>query len=347
MRWAPPPRWSRLRKFLPNFSTLLCRNVYYNMIYADLHCDTLTQHAHLRTANGPHNLSTLQSVGCRLLCCAAYLPYVEGNLYPKALALADKLQRELDANADIAMPVLCAADALAAERCGKVGVMFTAEEGGIVEEDLAHLVALHAKGLRMMTFTWNYPNRLGYPNCNANLYTTLGRDAIYMTDDRPLTPLGHAVLAEMNRLGVIADVSHLSDGGFWDVVRHSTQPVVASHSNARAVTRVSRNLTDDMLVALAQKGGVCGLNFCPDFLADKDEDLLDAAKRHVAHIWQVAGEDVLAVGTDFDGITPREPLDSCRSLPLLRQTLLDILPPRVVDKMMWGNVLRVVAEVCG
>ena len=317
------------------------------MIYADLHCDTLTEYPSLRRNQGQLDLERSHTAGARLVCFAAFLRYDSGDLFGRALAYADKLAAELAGNADIALPVRCAADLAEAVRQDKVGAMFTIEEGGVVEQDPSRLATLYAKGLRMMTLTWNFVNRLGYPNCDEAKIAALGEAAIYMPQTKGLTELGGNVVAEMNRLGILVDVSHLSDGGFWDVMRLSKSPVVASHSNARMVRGVSRNLTDEMISALAQKGGVTGLNLCPDFLCVPTEDVLAAAVRHVEHIYQVGGEDVLAFGADFDGTSTRYPLRDCTAVPTLLAAVERRLGARIAAKMAFGNFARVFGEVCG
>lgn len=317
------------------------------MIYADLHCDTLTEYADLRENDGQVSFSKLHAAGCRTMCFAAFVRMEKGDLFATAMVYADKLRREIARNADIAMPVLGASDMRRAAAENKVGAMLTVEEGAVVEGDIANVRRLHRAGVRMMTLTWNYANALGRPNATVDEYAARGERALYDVSDAPLTEFGRAVLAEMNAAGVLADVSHLSDGGFWDVVRLSTKPVVASHSNARAVRGVGRNLTDAQIAALSAKGGVMGLNLCPDFLCAKDADVLEWAVRHAVHIWQTGGEDVLAFGADFDGTKTRAPLADCTNTPLLYGALCDQMPPRVVDKMMWGNFLRVLEDACG
>lgn len=316
------------------------------MIYADLHSDTLTQYDSLSDATHPNHFQALQAAGCRLMCFAAFLRMERGDLLSTALSYGRRLSGEVSAHPDVVLRVFSSADMKRADREGKVGALFTVEEGAAVSE-IADLSALYGVGMRMMTLTWNYANRLGYPNATVEHFALEGAAAFARVDNRPLTDFGREVVAEMNRLGIIVDVSHLSDGGFWDVLSLSTMPVVASHSNARALCPVCRNLTDDQLRALAQQGGVAGLNLTPDFLCAEGMDVLTASVDHAEHVWRVAGEDVLAFGFDFDGMQPRPPLTDCSSVPLLYDALSRRIPPRVVDKMAWSNFLRVFAEVCG
>ena len=311
-----------------------------------MHCDSLTalSYPQLRSGEGQLDLTRLQAPGA-LQCFAIFLPKRLGDLYQRTLTFADLFDRMVAENPDLVMAVRTPEDYRIAVEKGRLAAMLTIEEGATIEGDIAKLRHLYSRGVRMMTLTWNYPNEIGYPNLDINEYSQNRLSSLYRTDPRPLTEFGRQVVAEMNALGMMVDVSHLSDGGFWDVLSLSTKPIVASHSNARAVCPVARNLTDPMLVALAEHGGITGLNLCPDFLrAAPTDDLLQSAVRHVLHIHQVAGEDVLAIGTDFDGIHALPPLEGCQQMPLLHTALLEHLPSRVVDKMWTDNFLRVWQE---
>lgn len=130
------------------------------------------------------------------------------------------------------------------------------------------------------------------------------------------------------------------------MARRSKKPFIASHSNARAVTSHPRNLTDEMIRAIAEKGGVIGLNFCPGFLSSRNISTINGMLRHIHHIYQVGGEDVLALGSDLDGISGRIQLDSCDKIPLLAGALKRYkMSDRVLEKMWNKNALRVFREV--
>ena len=207
---------------------------------------------------------------------------------------------------------------------------------------------LYEERIRLITLTWNYDNCLGSPN---------SRDPEVMS--RGLKPFGKEVVERMNDLGMLIDVSHLSDGGFWDCIKVSRFPIVASHSNARALCPHPRNLTDEMLHALGNKGGVAGMNFYSAFLRKMDRNrpmsdgndrasLMDIAL-HGARILDQAGEDALALGTDLDGFD-RD------SLPYGIRDVLDMekiweelkragLTERQIEKAAHENVRRVIHEV--
>ena len=130
----------------------------------------------------------------------------------------------------------------------------------------------------------------------------------------------------MERLHIIADVSHLSDKGFWDIAEHSTRPFAASHSNCRALAPHCRNLTDEMIRVMAEKGGLVGLNYCAGFLDDQPSpDLCRSTTalmaKHAAHFKQVGGIEIIGLGSDFDGIGGKLELSDCSKMPLLADAL--------------------------
>ena len=310
-------------------------------MYIDMHCDTLTAVEDIAHGDGQVSLDKLRAADCFLQCFAVFLH--QERVGPDLLAAFDRYADKFDAlvadNADKVAAVTTPDQAYDAYRNGRLAALLTVEEGEVLQGDLANLAHLYARGVRMLTLTWNFPNRLGYPNIDATRHLPR-EEMLQSVDHRGLTALGRQAVAQMNELGMMVDVSHLSDGGFWDVLGCSTRPVVASHSNARAVCGVARNLTDEMAVALADKGGVTGLNFCYDFLTDIGGGVLQNALRHVRHLYDIAGEDVLALGGDLDGIAPHDGWD-CTRMPQLIERLGDILPARVVDKMTLGNFMRV------
>ena len=215
---------------------------------------------------------------------------------------------------------------------GKMSAVLTVEEGGILNGRMEYLEELYRQGIRLITLTWNYENCIGYPN---------SRDPEQMKQG--LKPFGFEVIRRMNELGMIIDVSHLSDGGFWDVVRHSAKPFVSSHSNARAICNHPRNLTDDMIKALAEKGGVAGVNFYPYFLRENGKTTAIDIANHAWHMYQVGGEDVVAIGTDFDGFDEGElDIKHLGEMNLVYNALLKRgFSERQMDKILSGNVMRV------
>ena len=222
------------------------------------------------------------------------------------------------------------------QAAGKISIFLTLEEGRAVAT-LEKLQRFYEKGIRLITLTWNYENLLGAPN---------SFDPVLM--QKGLTPYGKEVVCRMEELGMLVDVSHLSDGGFWDVVKYSNKPFVASHSNARELSPHPRNLTDDMIRALADKGGVTGLNFCAGFL-DRDiyseNSTVEAMVRHVEYIINAGGEDCMALGSDFDGIGGRLEIQNPSQVEYLFEALEKRgMPGRILDKIAYGNMMRVLRD---
>ena len=140
--------------------------------------------------------------------------------------------------------------------------------------------------MRVLTLTWNGKNELGSG----------------MACDEGLTPLGREALPLLEEAGIVVDVSHLSDSGFWEVQKRARRPFIATHSDSRAVCGHGRNLTDDQFRAVAAAGGVVGLNFSTHFLAADDPDPSYAAlSAHLGHFLALGGEDAVALGSDYDG----------------------------------------------
>lgn len=210
-------------------------------------------------------------------------------------------------------------------RRGLISALFGVEGGHALEpgaptEQLEHLRKFYQLGARYMTLTWSNSNAIGGSSGDAG-------------EVQGLTEFGRRVLDEMQRLGMIADISHVSDPLFWDVVRYVKKPVLASHSSARALANVPRNMTDAMLKAVAKNGGAVCVNFFPGFLDDgfakalrpmqaklrglanrEREKVMKAETRklepvplsrlidHIDHIAKVAGVEHVCLGSDFDGV---------------------------------------------
>ena len=205
---------------------------------------------------------------------------------------------------------------------------------------LGVLRRLQELGVRMMTLTWNYPNELAAPNANPG-------GPLVANSETGLTERGFAFLEEMEKLHITVDVSHLSDKGFWDIVNHSTRPFAASHSNCRALSPHNRNLPDEMIRALAEKGGIAGLNYCASFVdADSAHPKLcrstvERLAKHAAHFKQVGGIEVISLGSDFDGIGGQHELETAADMPLLAEALRrEGFTEDEVEAIYWRNAYR-------
>ena len=232
---------------------------------------------------------------------------------------------------------------------GRMSALLTMEEGAICQGKLEYLRIFYELGVRMFTFTWNFPNELAYPNRYE--YLGPGQDSFVPETEKGLTEKGFEFLEEMERLGIIADVSHLGDKGILDVISHAKRPFVASHSGARAVCRHCRNLTDEMIRALAERGGVAGINYYAPFLKDADKKmplhgLCSDMVAHMKHMKQVGGIGCIGLGSDFDGIDTATDMKDCSGMQLLADVMSrEGFTTGEIEAVFHDNVLRVYREL--
>src|SRR3954464_9837939 len=289
------------------------------------------------------------------------------QFYGEALHQIDAIDKLAKENPTRLRGARTAADVRANAAAGVLSALYGVEGAhallpGGPPAQIEHLRALAARGVRYMTLTWINSNDVGGSCGDAG-------------DIRGLTPFGAEMVKEMNRLGVVVDVSHVSDPTFWDAIRATTKPVLATHSSSRALTNIPRNMTDAMLKAVAANGGAVCVNFGSAFLDDafhKAEDGVWAKKRqgppwqtwkqiradapalapprplaglldHIQHVAKVAGADHTCLGSDFDGV-PVTPvgMEDASKLPAITAGLRARgFSPADVEKVLGGNVLRV------
>ena len=213
--------------------------------------------------------------------------------------------------------------------------LLSIEDAAMIDGKPERLQELFDAGIRLVTLTWNYENCMGFPH---------SEDPYRM--NRGLKPFGIETVKRMNELGMIVDVSHLNDGGFWDVIRYTKKPVVASHSNVRSLRAVTRNLTDDMILAIASTGGVIGINFCPSFVsADETHTSVEDLVRHIEKIRDLAGVDCIALGSDFDGIPGEIEIADCTEFGKLEDALrAHGFTEEEIRKIWYGNAMRVLEK---
>lgn len=309
--------------------------------YADMHCDSLTVAASegcgLKENGLQADLKRLAAAGCAVQCFAVF---TRGDDLRAFYSYAEYFNAQVRAAGDICSPVLRHSDFKRARAEGKVGCVLTAENMGFVgsAEDVRRM---YACGVCMASLVWNEENGLAFPNLifKGNAPDFSAREA------RGLKERGREVASALDELGVIIDVSHLSDGGLCDLLRGRKRPLVASHSDCFSLSPVSRNLTDGQIKAIADCGGVIGVNFCLDFLGG--DDAAERAFEHIKHIVKVGGGDCAAIGSDFDGMPVQRGMESCADMPKLLGMVKAKFGSRVAQKIACGNFLRVFKEVCG
>lgn len=310
----------------------------------DLHCDTALALLG-KDMNGEHSLRSNQfhvdltrasalPGYCQCFACFT-TPYMNKWYGLSAESVFERelivIQRELLANSDIIKQAYTAQDVKNNMDAGIMSAVLTIEGPAGFGFDPELLPDLYKAGFRISTLGWNEDNVL------AGSHKTGGG----------LTDLGRVYVKEAQRLGMIVDVSHISDQAFWDIMNISQAPVIASHSNSRNICDVSRNLTDDMFLAICETGGVAGFNQCAPFVGEKPD--LDTICDHIFHFMEMDPEGKhIALGGDLDGcdVLP-EGFDGVQSYPKLSERLLERgLEPDTVHRIFWKNALGVMERCC-
>lgn len=209
---------------------------------------------------------------------------------------------------------------------GRICALLSIEGGDLLECDPDNLALAEDWGVKLINPTWNCANALSGSHC---------QDA-----DRGLSDLGRAFVRQAEQSGILMDVSHLSEKGFRDLMDMTSKPVVASHSNSRAVFPHSRGLSDDQFRAICQTGGVVGLNFYADFVGVNPD--IGQLIRHLERYLRLGGERHVAIGADFDGCDQTVTgIGGVQDVPKLWQALYDRgYPGQLLDDIFWNNWMR-------
>jgi len=260
-------------------------------------------------------------------------PYPERGCANAVKTQLDALDRAMQKHPDDLQWTRTGADVRAAKAAGRVAALGGIEGGQALEGDLETIEAFSRRGVRYLGLLHFSQNAIGRPAKGKGADATAG-----------LTGFGRDVVRECERCGVIVDLAHINRKGFFDALELATVPPMVSHTGVLGVHEHWRNIDDAQIRALADKGGCIGVIFARRFLGGAS---IDAVVDHLLHIIDVAGEDVPALGSDFDGfVVPPEGLEDVAALPNLTVALSRRgVPPRVLEKILGGNVLRVLDDV--
>ena len=318
------------------------------MKYIDMHCDTLTALYRIGgqlSQNDLHvDLHKMEKGECFLQNFAVFTNIADQDS-SFTWKVIDFYDEQMKINEDRIRKALTYENILENERSGYMNAMLTLEEGSVIDGDLDRLKDFYDRGVRMITLTWNYANGIGFPNFRMEEGDY--ENILYRINEKDgLTDFGIGYIRRMEELGMIIDVSHLSDAGFYDVVKYSTRPFVASHSDARSICGVARNLSDEMIRLLADKGGVMGINYCSAFIEDRNETFttVQGMVDHIRHIVKIGGIDCVGLGSDFDGIENSLEIKDASGVQLLYEALKKYFSEEEIEKIFWKNVLRVYHE---
>lgn len=322
--------------------------LHMDALVCDCHCDTLLralkgEDLNLRSDHGHLDFPRMREGGIDLEVFACWVdPKIgRGEYIKRALSIMDAFFRQIDSSSGQVIHVRTADDIIRAKSEGKLAAVLAVEGGHAIDNSLEVLRIYHKLGVRIMTLTWN----------NSNDWAD---SAVNPKPDGGLTDFGREVVREMNRIGMIVDISHVSDKTFWDALETSDAPIIASHSSARALCDHPRNMTDGMIKALAQRGGAVFVNFYPKYLTKHVEGTdpplvtVERVVDHIQHMVDLVGADHVGLGSDFDGL-PNLPegIEECTKMPVITELLLERgFSEEEVRKILGGNFLRVFREVC-
>ena len=314
------------------------------MFICDSHCDTLTElynkNASLYENEQHFDIKRQIALGGGLQFCAIYVPtevfrYQGGLRY--TLCLLDKYNQEIKKLHENGIDVL---QVRTAEDAGnvlkhKAATLLAIEEGGAIDGSLEALRCLYELGVRAMTLTWSNRN---------DIADGINEEAT----GSGLTLFGKQVVAEMNRLGMLVDVSHISTAGFWSVIETSTKPIIATHSNAKSLCSHPRNLNDEQIKALAQNGGLAGITFAGQFLEeDWRNACIESVYKHIDYMLNLIGnDDHIGFGSDFDGIShPPYNIQGVQDYKPLIEYLSKYYSDETINKITHQNVINLLQKV--
>ncbi|RJQ39177.1 MAG: membrane dipeptidase [Nitrospiraceae bacterium] len=312
-----------------------------HLIVADGHCDTVLAVARGSRKLGEYSesghidLIKMQEGGVRVQFFAAFIEtlFKPFSSLTRALQLIDVFIAETESNCRRIAHGLNIKQISRELEKGKVVGILGIEGGEALNGDLAVLRVMYRLGVRFIGLTWNQRNMIA---------DGVGEEIT----GGGLTGFGREVVREMNRLGMIIDLAHISEQGFWDVLRLSRDPVMVSHSNCRTLCEHPRNLNDEQIRELGRHNGVLGLSFVPKFLGQEGTGIKNFLD-HVDHVAGLAGTECIGIGSDFDGIeTTAAGLEDCRCYPAITAGLMERgYTESEIRGIMGENILRLMEIV--
>ena len=311
----------------------------------DMHCDTLIEgwrapERSLYDGSFSVNLKLLKEHESLVQFFAMYLSRQEMKTmdpYDILKGIYGYYTKTMEQYRDFIRPVTTVEDVMKNREQGLLSAFLTVEDGVFIDGKIERGQEAYDMGVRLITLMWNFENSLGFP-CKDDP----------AEHQKGLKPFGIEVVEKMNELGMIVDVSHMSEGGFYDVAKHSKKPFVASHSCARALCNHRRNLTDDQLKTLGNHGGIVGVNFECSFLKEgSSRATYDQIIQHLLYMRDKAGIDAIGFGSDFDGIDDNGELENYGGFSTLLDRMEGSFTCDEIDKITHKNALRVMKDVLG
>ncbi|MBU3810190.1 MAG: membrane dipeptidase [Candidatus Niameybacter stercoravium] len=305
------------------------------MSFIDLHCDTASlifeNKAHLNR-NDYHVDIEKMKASHYLAQWFAFFIDIKGLKNTDPFTYLKEMyayfKAEVEANSDTICIVSTYKDYLKCKAENKIAAFLSLEEGEAIaglDDPLEKLMEL---GITMMTLTWNHMNTWGYPHSIL----------------KGLTPKGCELLEGLNHTPILLDVSHLSESAFKDITRLYKKPIIASHCNARNYYDHTRNLSDEAMKVIAESGGIIGTNFYSYFLNNSNHTSIEDLLRNMQYVYNQVGEEALAIGSDFDGMSCNLEVCNCGEMDKLMGSMTRIFPMRIIEKICYSNAERIIRE---
>ena len=325
-------------------------------LVVDTHCDTLKcffpiftrsrdsmwddrsqQGLGIRSISGHLDIPRLKEggVNCQVFAISSERKRFPSHPLRTALEMIERFNREVELNDEVFVPVTQYLEIIDAKKNGKVAAMLSIEGADVLEGKIDIIGIFHKLGVRMIGLVHSLRNQI----------------ADGVTDRRTrggLTEFGVQVVEELERKGIIIDVSHLNDEGFWDVINLTNKPIIASHSNSRTICDHPRNLTDDQIKAIAEVGGVIGVNFAPSFI-NPTLATVHGLVDHIDYIVNLVGPDHIGLGSDFDGIhnTPIGLEDVTKISNITLELIKKQYSVEDIKKILGYNHLKLIKKIVG
>ncbi len=313
-------------------------NKKYDYKIIDAHCDTIGEmykKAPLGKNKAHLDICRMKDYKNYLQIFAVWTEHCDSVIMQKKNedAIIERFYNEIQKNADDIVHILRADQIEKAWEEDKIAAILSIEGADCVKtrEDIDEL---YQKGVRCITLTWNGSN---------DIASGVGGEKA----DFGVSEFGKKAIKKMNSLGMLIDVSHISERAFWDVLEYTKSPIAASHSNSKTVCINRRNLTDEQFAALCKNGGVAGINYYPMFVNNTDKATIDDIIKHIEHFCSLGGENHIGLGGDFDGIDT-VPFDLCGVedvYKLLDKLLMLNYNESIVNKIAYENFLRLFKKV--
>lgn len=302
------------------------------MNYFDLHCDTISECSNNKVSLLRNSLQLSVERGTEIKdWVQVYAIWMDDGLNDEAAydyfnEVYQYFLREMDEGKEVITFCTSSKDLKQILQTGKRVAYLSIEGSRALGGKLERVKEFYDKGVRMMTLTWNG--------------RTAVADGCMVEQSSGLTSFGREVVKKMNEVGMIVDVSHLAEQGFWDVASMSNKPFVATHSNSKAVCNHPRNLTDEQFKAIIERKGIVGMNFYPLFINGTYEAEIEELLAHIDHFLELGGEDIIAMGSDFDGAKMSNHMEGIQDITYLYKLLIKYYGQEKADKFYFKNALR-------